>query len=77
MWKGFDCYNAYMLSLSDSDFLMQKTKPFYLEKGATQAHWLVEEISHFFITVANFSIISNSLAMMLTCSTFMLNEIFN
>ncbi|MTW87409.1 DinB family protein [Virgibacillus dakarensis] len=48
MKNGFGSYKTFMLSLSDQDFLTKKTKPFYLEKGAVQAHWLVEEISHFF-----------------------------
>ncbi|MFD1413068.1 DinB family protein [Oceanobacillus jeddahense] len=48
MNQGFQLYKNYMLSLSDEDFLTKKTKPFYLEKGETQAHWLVEEVSHVF-----------------------------
>ncbi|WP_078392647.1 DinB family protein [Shouchella patagoniensis] len=48
MNDGFNEYKAYMTSLSDQDFLMKKTKPFYLEKGEIQAHWLVEEVSHLF-----------------------------
>lgn len=48
MNQGLQLYKNYMLSLSVDDFLTKKTKPFYLEKGETQAHWLVEEVSHLF-----------------------------
>lgn len=48
MNNGFQGYKTFMQSLSDEDFLTKKSKPFYLEKGAIQAHWLVEEVSHFF-----------------------------
>ncbi|PAV28687.1 damage-inducible protein DinB [Virgibacillus profundi] len=48
MYYGFDCYKAYMLSLSEQEFLTKKTKPFYLEEGEIQAHWLIEDVSHFF-----------------------------
>ncbi|NGP46225.1 DinB family protein [Bacillaceae bacterium SIJ1] len=48
MNKGFAKYKAYMLSLSEEDFLTKKTKPFYHDKASTQAHWLVEEVSHLF-----------------------------
>ena len=48
MNQGFQLFKTYMLSLSDEDFLTKKTKPFYLEEGETQAHWLVEEVSHLF-----------------------------
>ncbi|WP_152655584.1 DinB family protein [Oceanobacillus sp. CFH 90083] len=54
MNKGFDKYKAYMLSLSDEEFLTKKTKPFYLEEGAIQAHWLVEDVSHLFHHRAQF-----------------------
>lgn len=48
MNNGYADYKTFMMSLSDQDFLTKKTKPFYLEEGAIQAHWLVEEVSHFF-----------------------------
>ncbi len=48
MKEGFSTFKTFMLSLSDQDLLTKKTKPFYLDEGATQAHWLVEEVSHFF-----------------------------
>ncbi len=48
MKEGFHLFKTYMQSLSDEDFLTKKTKPFYLEEGETQAHWLVEEVSHLF-----------------------------
>ncbi|WP_040979451.1 DinB family protein [Oceanobacillus jeddahense] len=54
MNQGLQLYKTYMLSLSDEDFLKKKTKPFYLEKGETQAHWLVEEVSHVFHHRAQF-----------------------
>ncbi|GGP11828.1 DinB family protein [Oceanobacillus neutriphilus] len=54
MNPGFQLFKTYMLSLSDEDFLTKKTKPFYLEDGETQAHWLVEEVSHLFHHRAQF-----------------------
>ncbi|MFD1452440.1 DinB family protein [Oceanobacillus sojae] len=54
MNQGFQLFKTYMLSLSDEDFLTKKTKPFYLEEGETQAHWLVEEVSHLFHHRAQF-----------------------
>ncbi|WP_368654266.1 DinB family protein [Ornithinibacillus sp. 4-3] len=60
MHKGFQQYKTYMVSLSDEELLTKKTKPFYLERGKIQAHWLVEEISHFFHHRGQFL---NSLAM--------------
>ncbi|KYG26048.1 DinB family protein [Alkalihalobacillus trypoxylicola] len=48
MNKGFQLYKTYMLSLSEVDFLSKKTKPFYLEEGQVQAHWLIEDVSHIF-----------------------------
>jgi|SRR5699024_1140289 len=54
MSDGFDSYKNFMLSMNERDFLAKKTKPFYLEKGEIQAHWLVEEISHFFHHRAQF-----------------------
>ncbi|KMK76804.1 DinB family protein [Alkalihalobacillus pseudalcaliphilus] len=48
MKEGFQTYKSFMLSLSEEDFLTKKTTPFYLDEGETQAHWLIEEVSHFF-----------------------------
>lgn len=48
MHNGFEVYKTFILSLSEQDFLTKKTKPFYLEEGEIQAHWLVEEVSHLF-----------------------------
>lgn len=48
MHNGFEAYKTYILSLSEEDLLIKKTKPFYLEEGEIQAHWLVEEVSHLF-----------------------------
>ncbi|QTD41818.1 DinB family protein [Sporosarcina sp. Te-1] len=48
MHNGFEEYKTYILSLSEVDFLSKKTKPFYLEEGEIQVHWLVEEVSHLF-----------------------------
>lgn len=54
MNEGFHKYKAYMMSLSDEDFLTKKTQPFYLEEGEIQAHWLVEDVSHLFHHRAQF-----------------------
>ncbi|MBU9720163.1 MULTISPECIES: DinB family protein [Bacillaceae] len=48
MHHGFEEYKAFIQSLSEEDLLTKKTKPFYLEEGSIQAHWLVEEVSHLF-----------------------------
>lgn len=48
MYTGFEEYKTFILSLSEQDFLTKKTKPFYLEEGEVQAHWLIEEVSHLF-----------------------------
>ncbi|WLR42075.1 DinB family protein [Bacillus carboniphilus] len=54
MKRGYDNYRSYLITMSDQDFLTKKTTPFYLEEGAIQAHWLVEEVSHFFHHRAQF-----------------------
>ncbi|WP_182201319.1 DinB family protein [Paraliobacillus salinarum] len=54
MHNGFEAYKSYIISLSEEDLLIKKTKPFYLEEGEIQAHWLVEEVSHLFHHRAQF-----------------------
>ncbi|MBY6038279.1 DinB family protein [Fictibacillus nanhaiensis] len=46
--EGFHLLKSYFLSLSEEDFLQKETKPFYAEKGMTQAKWLVEIVTHAF-----------------------------
>lgn len=48
MYRGFEQYKAYVISLSDQDFLTKKTAPFYLETGSTQIQWLMEVVTHVF-----------------------------
>ncbi|MED1862571.1 DinB family protein [Fictibacillus nanhaiensis] len=44
--EGYHLTKSYFLSLSEEDFLKKETKAFYAEKGATQAKWLVEIVTH-------------------------------
>ncbi|MFS0785517.1 DinB family protein [Shouchella sp. 1P09AA] len=48
MYSGFEQYKAYVISLSDQEFLTKKTAPFYLETGSTQIQWLMEVVTHIF-----------------------------
>lgn len=48
MNEGYEVYKAYITSLSADEFLNKKTTPFYLDKGATQASWLTETVTHIF-----------------------------
>jgi uncharacterized damage-inducible protein DinB len=46
--EGFEALKTYMLGLSDSDFLLKATKPFYLDHASVQAKWLIEIVTHAF-----------------------------
>lgn len=46
--RGYQALTDYMLGLSETDFLEKTTKAFYAESASTQAHWLVEIVTHFF-----------------------------
>jgi len=46
MENGTADLKRYMEELAEEDFLGLKTKPFYLEHGATQAKWLIEIVTH-------------------------------
>ncbi|PTM58268.1 DinB family protein [Desmospora activa] len=48
MNEGYHAFKAYMTALSDDQFLSKETKPFYLDKGMTQASWLMETVTHLF-----------------------------
>ncbi|HEX7063847.1 MAG TPA: DinB family protein [Bacillales bacterium] len=54
MNKGYEAYKPYITGLSDEDFLKKETKPFYLDKGSTQARWLTETVTHIFHHRAQF-----------------------
>ncbi|RPF53220.1 DinB family protein [Aquisalibacillus elongatus] len=45
---GYNKLKEYMNTLSDDDFLHKTTKAFYMEKGQSQAQWLMEVMTHMF-----------------------------
>ncbi|TFB21779.1 DinB family protein [Filobacillus milosensis] len=45
---GYNKLKEYMQTLSDDNFLHMKTKAFYMEKGQSQAQWLIEIMTHMF-----------------------------
>jgi uncharacterized damage-inducible protein DinB len=48
MKDGCDHLKDYFMTLSDEDYLTKETRPFYLDKGSTQAKWLTEIVTHTF-----------------------------
>lgn len=48
MDQGYDKLKAYFTSLNDQDFLEKESRPFYMDKGSTQAKWLTEITTHTF-----------------------------
>jgi uncharacterized damage-inducible protein DinB len=46
--ENFEAYMAYILSLSEDDYLNRSTKAFYMEHGHLQVQWQIETVTHVF-----------------------------
>ncbi|QDY84840.1 DinB family protein [Paenibacillus polymyxa] len=46
--QNFEAYKAYILSLSEDDYLNRSTKAFYMEHGHLQVQWQIETVTHVF-----------------------------
>lgn len=46
--QNFEAYKAYILSLSEEDYLNRSTKAFYMEHGHLQVQWQIETVTHVF-----------------------------
>jgi uncharacterized damage-inducible protein DinB len=46
--QNFEAYKAYILSLSEDDYLNRSTKAFYMEHGHLQVQWQIETLTHVF-----------------------------
>lgn len=46
--ENFEAYKAYILSLSEDDYLNHLTKAFYMEHGHLQVQWQIETVTHVF-----------------------------
>ncbi|MFB5760267.1 DinB family protein [Paenibacillus medicaginis] len=48
LWRNYETYKNYIVSLSEEDLLNHSTKAFYAEQGHLQAQWQIETLTHVF-----------------------------